>query len=74
MKGYMKKNWRLIIGIACLCFALPACSDNSPIENVGNGPTEEPGYENDNEITGEKDLRIKVIKASGTVNNKEKLR
>lgn len=70
MKGYMKKNWRLIIGIACLCFALPACSDNSPIENVGNGPTEEPGYENDNEITGEKDLRIKVIKASGTVNNK----
>ncbi len=70
----MKKNWKLITGLfcfysmCCFCSLIAACSDNESVPNPIT-PTE-PGYENDNEITGEKDLQIEVIKASGMLNNK----
>lgn len=64
----MKRNCMLILGLLCLC-SMQACStENDPATDKPGG-TEEPGYENDNEITGEKDLQIAVIKASGTVKN-----
>lgn len=62
------KNWTRVCGILLLgiCAPLFACSDgDEPLEG-GTPGTEGPGYSNDEEITGEEDLQIAVIKASGT--------
>lgn len=64
----VKKYLNLFMGLFCLCSISYACSNDESLTippEIGGS-----GYENDNEITGEKDIQIKVLRASGSMNNK----